>query len=233
MLAVVICAVCKKEAFIRDTYQCEKYTHHTLSCGCENVLAPCCNRPSSNVMYVEGEYFVICDYCNDDDQVFDPPSAPLGYEVKEHKRYISKKWREQNRAYSLDDKRKEYPRAYLKWTEDEKVARYVLSNEGRTDAELNAIFLRQPYISRALTSERFVPDSAAVYLLGERLSCSSCHHETILTYLHLEKVAKHLNVNVLDISKEMLLDIMRSSFKCSECQAKAVILEQTKGLQSR
>lgn len=225
VLSVVTCVICKKDAFIRDTYQCDKYTHHILSCGCENVLAPCCNRPSSNVMYAEGEYFVTCDYCNDDDQVFDPPGAPLGYSVRRHKRRVSRKEREQNRAYSLDDKRKDHPRAYLKWTEDEKVAFDVLGKEGKTDAELNAIFLRQPHVSRLPDSERFVPDSASIYLLGEKISCGSCQHDTILTYLHVERVAKHLNVNVLDISKEMLLEVMKSSFKCTQCGSKAVTIE--------
>lgn len=228
MLSVVECVVCKKEAFVRDSYQSGRHTCLSLSCGCENVLCPTCKKPSSNVLYSEGEYTLLCDHCYDGSADFDPPEEPEAEETFQFQRrstYVSPAWRKMHRAYSLDDMRKEHPRAYLKWTEDEKIARAALRNQGKTDAELNAIFLRQPNVVRLPDSEKFVPDSAAVYLLGETIMCGSCQHDTILTYLHLERVASHLGVNVLDLSREMLEGVMRSSFKCSWCKEKKVAVK--------
>lgn len=221
MLAVVKCVICNHEAFVRDSSLHGKYTCLSLSCGCENVLCPQCDKPSWNVLYSEGEYPLICDNCcieeTEDSEIYEPPS-----------RFVSKKWKEQNRAYSLDDIRKKYPRAYLKWTEDEKVTFHALRNKGKTSAELDAIFQRQPGVSRLPgILDRFIPDSAAISLLGERVECSSCNHEAILTYSHLEKVAekeeaaKNLTVGVLELSKEILLNRMKISFKCGQCEARA------------
>jgi hypothetical protein len=228
MLAVVECVVCRQQAFVRDSYQSGQYTCLTLSCGCENVLCPTCDKPSSNVTYAEGEYFLLCDECDKDSGGFDFPEEPETeetFQFQQRSRYVSPTWRKMNRAYSLDDLRKEHPRAYLKWTEDEKIALFTLRNQGKTSAELDAIFLRQPGVTRLPESERFVPDSAAIYLLGEKITCDVCQHEAILTYLHLEKVAEYLKLKVLDMSKEMLLGVIKASFKCTQCKSKSVTIE--------
>lgn len=223
MLTVVECVICNKEAFVRDTYQSGQYTCLLLSCGCENVLCPRCDKPSANVLYSEGECSLICDHCDDGSEMFDPP----GFQSHQPSRQVSKRWREQNRAYSLDDIRKVHPRAYLKWTEDERTTLEALRSRGKTPDDIHAIFQRQPHISSSPPKVlgRFIPDTAAVNLLGEKITCGSCKHETILTYLHLERVAKRLTVNVLDISKEMLLDAMKLAFKCTQCKSKAVTVE--------
>lgn len=227
MLSVVKCVICKKEAFVRDSSQSGEYTCLFLSCGCENVLCPTCEKPSSNVQYSEGEYTIFCDDCYDDSGDFDPsekPETEETFQFQKRSTYVSPTWRKMQRAYSLDDKRKEHPRAYLKWTEDEKIALATLRNQGKTNAELNAIFLRQPNVTRLPDSERFVPDSAAINLLGKTITCDSCQHRAILTYLHLERAATRLGVNVLDLSNEMLAGML-SSFQCSQCKEKKVTIE--------
>jgi hypothetical protein len=180
------------------------------------------------VLYSEGEYTVFCDDCYDDSGDIDPAGeteTEETFQFQKRSTYVSPTWRKMQRAYSLDDKRKEYPRAYLKWTEDEKIALATLRNQGKTNAELNAIFLRQPNVTRLPDSERFVPDSAAIYLLGKTITCESCQHKNILTYLHLERVADQLHVNVLDLSNEMIARIMQSSFKCSHCKERKGAIE--------
>lgn len=223
MLAVIECVGCKKEAFIRDTFKCDKYTHYVLSCGCEPIRCPGCNQLGSNVMYAEGEYYLICDNCDGD---IDDGPPDQTHQSKRRRRHKEPK---PPPAYTLDDKRKEYARAYLRWTDDEKFVLNTMQKQGKTHNELVAIFQRQPQIVSlyhlgSLTRDRFIPDSAAVFLLGERLRCTSCGHETTLSYLHLEKAANRLGVKVLDMSKEMLRSVTATSFKCTGCKSKTVSL---------
>lgn len=224
MLAVIECGGCKKEALVRETYECDKYTHYILTCGCEPILCRGCKQLGYNVMYAEGEYYLICDNCDCD--IDDGPPEPISQPRRRRRRKEPKP----QPAYTLDDIRKEHARAYLRWTDDEKFVLDAMQKQGKSNDELVTIFQRQPQVVGLfhlgqLPRDRFIPDSAAVFLLGERVVCNSCQHDTVLTYTHVEKAAKHLGVTVLDMSKEMLRGVIQTSFKCSQCKSKSVSLE--------
>jgi hypothetical protein len=131
MLAVIECTGCNKEAFVRNTFKCDKYTHYVLSCGCEPILCPSYEQLGSNIMYAEGEYYLICDNCDSD--IDDGPPEPL-YQPKRARRRV--KELDLPPAYSLDDIRKEYARAYLRWADEEKIILDAMQKQGRRFSKL-------------------------------------------------------------------------------------------------
>jgi hypothetical protein len=144
------------------------------------------------------------------------------------------------KTYTLDDIRKIYPRAYLKWSEEELICSFLIISEGKfsekskkeIDEDLVEIFGRQPNISSSRIglvdySEEVdkLEKSKAIYLLGKQVVCLACEHLSILTFKHLEKLAEKSSVNILEITKDYLISVL-NNFKCQNCsEKKARIIE--------
>lgn len=127
------------------------------------------------------------------------------------------------KPYTLDDIRKEYPRAYLKWTQDEIVASCFIHTQGKADKDLVEIFERQPTVTSSRIgghlrdfSENIIPESSAIRILGSDVICATCNHRLTLTYRRLERASTALSVNIVALSKDALLEKV-NNYKCPEC----------------
>jgi hypothetical protein len=132
--------------------------------------------------------------------------------------------------YTLDDIRRDYPRAYLKWSDDEIISSSILIAQNKTDNELVEIFERQPFItaSRAnadLSDYPQIDKSKAVHLLGSKIVCGVCQHKTTLTYGLLEKISIKSTIRIIEISRDVLVDNLKR-LKCLECNGKQARLSE-------
>jgi hypothetical protein len=170
----------------------------------------------------------MCGSCGDFDDGYD---AEIDLPSPSERRQLRRRQKNLPKAYSLDERfRKDHPKAYTKWTDDERISLGFCYTQGKTNDDLVAIFQRQPHVisHQAPLCANSLPDDAvaesgAVRMLGSQVTCSLCEHQNILTYLLLEKIAIKLTVNVLVIDKPTLLDALKY-LKCSKCGAKATQL---------
>jgi predicted RNA-binding Zn-ribbon protein involved in translation (DUF1610 family) len=139
------------------------------------------------------------------------------------------------KPYTLDDIRKEYPRAYLKWTQDEIIASCFVYKQGKADKGLVQIFERQPTVTSSRIgehlgefSENLIPESSAIRILGSNVICASCNHYLILTYRRLERISTSLSINILALSKDALSEKI-NNYKCPECGERALKVPATFG----
>lgn len=139
------------------------------------------------------------------------------------------------KPYTLDDIREVYPRAYLKWTQDEITASCFMHTQGKADNDLVKIFERQPIVtsSRIVShlndfSESIISESSAVRILGSDVICASCNHHMVLTYRRLERASTALSINLLALTKDALIEKVKN-YKCPKCGKRKLKLSAAHG----
>lgn len=219
---LIKCAECGKESgILYSGTDDEGRISLFLSCECRNAWCMRCDAPARDVSDTAREVAPFCDRCVTEEMLA-YEEAEEAFAFQQPSKYISPKWRQMHRAYSLDDKRKENPRAYLKWTEDEKLS-ISFHAQTKTHEELVAIFQRQPHIvphpRYCQPPEPPIPEQSAVRLLGANIVCDSCGHKSAFTFKQLEGIAEKLSIRVLMVTQDDLLWAMQSRFRC-RCGAK-------------
>jgi hypothetical protein len=208
--SIVKCADCYKEAKVIYVYDVDGKLAIELDCRDINAFCERCQLPARNVSDTGSEIYVFCDNCFDDSDLYDPPELMA----------ISSQnnWRKTSKKPPLEEIRKVYPRAYDKWTEDEKIAVGLFINKV-PHHKLSLLFNREPNavkINRSIKSKVPITEINAIRFLGKTVQCNSCNHQFILTYRHLELVANKLSTRVLNLK---ITDVGSSS-KCKECGLK-------------
>lgn len=152
--------------------------------------------------------------------------------VERSKEFIERYFNRSSKTYTLDDVRKTYPRAYLKWSDEEVVCSIIAINEGKTDEELMNIFGRQHSITRSgangrssqlKVKPREISDVPGK--LGNAIKCMACGHETLFTFTFLEMLAAKAGVPLLEMSEKQLNEGLRQYCRCRECKKKQATLQ--------
>lgn len=152
--------------------------------------------------------------------------------VERSKEYVEQYFKRSMNTYTLDDVRKTYPRAYLKWSDEEVICSVITINDGKTDEELMNIFGRQLSITRAGANGRSfrlkikpMEISDVPAKLGNVIKCMACGHETLFTFMFLEMLAEKAGFPLLEISEKQLNKGLRQYCRCQECKKKQATLQ--------